>query len=149
MNKCLIKLSEAEHHILHENGLLHQNICVFSRAKINREILTHSLLYTAEKKRNNYTVQFFTNKPSFFCDYGEIKFFLSMRDNDSYVVIKMLNVNQRNIIYHHRSRTKVLHIIPVNNSEELLLIKVNNILCKVIRVTDYVCHHLNHYEKNI
>lgn len=31
MNKCLIELSEAEHHILHENGLLHQNICIFSR----------------------------------------------------------------------------------------------------------------------
>lgn len=129
MNKCLIKLSEAECHILHEDGLLHQNICVFSRAKINREILT-SLLYIAEKKRKNYTVQFFTNEPSFFCGYGEIKFFLSvsMRDNDLYVVIKVLNVNQRNIIYHHPSRTKISRIIPVNNLEELLLIKVNNIL---------------------
>lgn len=150
MNKCLIKLSEAERHILHKNGLLHQNICVFSRAKINREIFT-SLLYTAEKKRNNYTVQFVTNEPSFFCGYGEIKFFLSvsMRDNDTYVIIKVLNVNHRNIICHHPSRTKVSHIIPVNNSEELLLIKMNNILCKVIRVTDYVCHHPNHYERNM
>lgn len=150
MNKCLIELSEAERHILYENGLFYQNICIFSRANINREIFT-SLLYTAEKKRNNYTVQFITNKSPFVCGYGEIKYFLSepMHDNDSYVVIKVLNVNQRNIIFHHPSRTKVSHIIPVNNSEELILIRINNILCKVIRVTDYVCHHPNHYEKNL
>lgn len=67
------------------------------------------MLYHREKKQNNFT-DYFQNEQKKISDYGEIKFFVKKRPNDSddnvYAVISVFKIIHTAIFFHEASQCK-------------------------------------------
>jgi len=126
-----------------------QNFSAYPRIRIFKEVFT-SLLYSGEKKRNNYTISFEKDSD---ISYGEVKFFVVKNSflslNDTFAVVRVFHVEPSRFFCHRESQLTVTHIVPVVDSDEITLISVKNIVSKVCRVGMYVCELPNKYERNL
>lgn len=119
---------------------------IFLRAVKNRVIYT-SAMYGRECKRNNYTVKFNTPTVS---GYGQIKYFFEL-DGNVHAVLDKFRIRHTAMFTHNASGARVNHIVPIERdpSDFNIIVNMNEILEKVIRVGDYICYLPNKYERNL
>ncbi|CAD6234319.1 GSCOCG00012389001-RA-CDS [Cotesia congregata] len=133
------KFSDKERYLFHSKGFDLTSIAIYSRAKIN------TIVYTSEIykiiKTNNYTVLI---KADDSIIYGTVRFFAEIEE-DLWIVIHRLTVDHTKIFYHEQTRSKIEHIVPVQNSDNFILINLKNInlITQLVRVSNYVCKNIS------
>lgn len=104
-----------------------------------------SKLYTRQKKRSNYTVQF---KSRVCHGYGDIKYFI-VSNNNVLAVLGKLRINHAAVSYDQLG-FEVKHIVPTEDAYSCtVVVKLNDIVMKKLRVGNAVCHLPNSIEKNL
>ncbi|KAK3919934.1 Pyrimidine monooxygenase RutA [Frankliniella fusca] len=165
--------SEEDVNLLHS---LKTPVKPFYRAIIRRESFTCSL-YTRQKKRNNFTICYSSSssggkayrrvlrtksdlsdlveRRAYRSDfvlrtrrYGEIKYFCSS-DDRHLAIVERLDLDHCNTFLHEDSGVVIKHIIPIKLSTVTEIIQLDQILCKVIRVKNFICLRPNTYEYNL
>ncbi|XP_051157087.1 uncharacterized protein LOC127279036 [Leptopilina boulardi] len=127
-----------------EEELRTANVKIFSRCVINDEIFT-SILYTRQKKRANFYVQWKNEETVLF---GAVKFFFKVETNLYVILRQLINSNDKN----HEINNKELefnlnrHLIHVHDSYCIHAIDAQKI-SKILRVQDYICIFPNNREK--
>lgn len=124
---------------------------MYFRAKINREVFTSSI-YLRQKRRNNYTVCF--GREAGEKEYGEILSFVCSgnpveEESKKFAFVKCFKIDHLKMFVHTESKFVIRHIIPIVESENVILVPLENIVCKVIRVGNYVCLRPNNVEVNL
>lgn len=122
--------------ILESGGFVYDNLIIYARAKIFKEIYT-SLVYKTIKT-NSYTVEI--KKVNNSCVYGMIKFFFES-ENELYFIIEKLKVEHSKMMSHINIRVAVKHILPVRECGKCLLIKLKDVtsIFQLVKVGNYVC----------
>lgn len=121
-------------------GFCVNNINIYARAQINEDIYT-SQIYKITRN-NSSTVQVtFNNNTNV---YGTIRFFFQV-DHNLYFIIQCLSVISPKIIVHKRSKLQVRHILPIEDTEEFVLINIRHTksICNLIRIGNYICKYPN------
>lgn len=120
---------------------------VFGRAEIEKDVYT-SLIYGRQKKRNNFSICFI-RKSGGDKEYGEIKCFCESSTGVQTALVRPFQIEHLKMFTHNASMVVVTHIIPIKVTNELVLIPIENISFKVIRVGDFVCLRPNTIEVNL
>lgn len=96
-------------------------------------------------KTNSHTVQINLNESIM---YGSIKFFIQVQE-DLYIIIRHFTVEHTKIFYHTTTKKNIEHVVPIKNSDNLLLIKYDNIklIMQLVRVGNYLCKTPNTIKK--
>lgn len=127
-----------------------KKVQVYSRMKLMGEEIFTSASYKREKKRNSYTVCFSTEDNS--QKYGEIQYFIMISyqgDEVIYAVLNTLTANKEFFV-HTGTNIPIDHIASVNEYQKNVVVKVENILFKVINLWGkFICLRPNTYEKNL
>ena len=119
------------------------DVTVFSRVTINRKVFS-SVIYARQTKRNNSTVAVEVSAGS--RQYGVIRCFLEHEDGRSMAILNLYKVNHLKTFFHKETMIRVSHIIPVEITEDFILISIQQILFKVIQVGHFVCLFPNQFE---
>ena len=118
----------------------------YYRVKIGSQKYT-TLTYKRQVKRNNFTVCYTDSGSN---KYGEI---VCLFEDDASTVkmafIRCFLIDHLRTFFHSETRFVVKHLIPVTESEELVLVPISNIQHKVIRAGNFVCLRPNKYEVNL
>lgn len=117
-----------------------KNVNFYSRVKINNDIFTSSFYKTT--KTNNYTIHCILKDSSIF--YGIIQiFFISL--NQLYFIVKRFLIDHPNILKHNEIEAVVSHIIPITDSDNFILVKIDQVkyLSHLVRVGNYICKQPN------
>jgi len=144
MLSSLKVLSSDDRDFLRSHDL--SNAKLFKRVKYQLETFT-SVLYSAEKIRNNYTVCF--NLPSGEVGYGEVLCYVLLSSGQVLALISVFKVDHARVFYHADAQMKVSHIVPVSQSHDKVLCSFENISHKVVRVGSFVCKIPNKFESNL
>ncbi|XP_057318048.1 uncharacterized protein LOC130663030 isoform X1 [Microplitis mediator] len=120
---------------LMSKGLHVENLTIFQRSEINNEIYT-SLIYK-DVKTNSFAVEIQTNYGVY---YGNIKYYLK-NGNDLTLVLALFTVLHNKMFIHEETNTVVSHILPVQEENRDILIKLTeiNFICHLIKVRNFVC----------
>ncbi|XP_074107689.1 uncharacterized protein LOC141532954 [Cotesia typhae] len=117
-NITKIEFNVIERNLFLSNGYKIGSLSIYSRLKINNGIFTSELYKTT--KTNSYTAQIDTNDST---TYGSIKFFFE-HENDILIVIRRLIDQHIKIFHHSTARVTVKHIIPIAESNNLMLLSL-------------------------
>jgi hypothetical protein len=144
-NKCMkYKFSHAQKLQLSASNMKH--VIVYYRAVIKKEIYT-SKVYNRQKKRNNYTVCFTYSGTK---SYGDILCFCESSDGQTKMVfVNTFQVEHMRTFIHPATNIVAKHIIPIKETDNVILLPVYSILFKVIRVSNFICIRPNTYEVNL
>lgn len=118
---------------------------IFKRCKIQGKTFS-SELYTRQKKRTNFHVQWKENET---VSFGTIKYYLKFQGN-LYAVLRQLVVsNEKNQEIRNREIEFNLNrnIKHIRDTYCIHVIPVKQIQSKVLRVENYVCIFLNNTER--
>lgn len=140
------KFTAAEKALLLEKNFDQSTRKIYYRAVMNRQCYTSSI-YTRQKKRNNFTICY-TNSLGQRC-YGEVKLFCVCSNSKKMALITCFNVEHQRVFRHIETDSVITHIVPISHTDRIDMINVENIVCKVIRVEDYVCFRPNKFEVNL
>ena len=66
-----------------------------------------------------------------------------------YILIRNLEIDNLNIIFHVGSRHKVKHMIPFKSTDNFELCKVENLKNKLFKVGSFLCKRPNAIEENL
>lgn len=110
---------------------------VYSRVRKGQNVFT-SLIYTREKKRNNYTVKFKTGAS---LGYGQINLFF-LHNMEIFAAVEKFQIDHTKIFIHDASEARVKHIVPIAQCvrRNMMVINVKDIVAKVIRVGNFLCN---------
>ncbi|XP_034237158.1 uncharacterized protein LOC117642758 [Thrips palmi] len=144
VNNCTSVHFQEDEHVFLDHGLTNVTANnVYSCVKRGRDFFT-SESYTRQRKRCNYIIKFKTSESSW--AYGAIRYFISQSDG-IFAVVKKFRIDHSRMFYIDNLRLAVKHILPIDVTEDIVLVKVNDIVTKVIRVHDTICLNPNRYEK--
>ncbi|KAK3929596.1 CRISPR-associated endonuclease Cas9 [Frankliniella fusca] len=137
---------EADVELLRSKGFnVHIIKDIFARAKKGRYILT-SKLYTREKKRGNFTIKYLSCGAS---GYADIKYCICY-DGANFAVVDRLRINHIALFFIDSVGFSLTHIVPVERDPmETIVLTLDEIVTKVMRVGDFVCLSPNRYETNL
>lgn len=140
------KICDSDKNLLITHHIDINDVKFFSRAKINNNMYTSELYKNI--KTNSYTVTLENNDNS--VSYGFIKCFIEI-ENQLYIILQDFDIQHSKMFVHEGTQSIVEHILPVQKSARIQLIKVNNIksISHVIRVKDYICKRPNLFKKNL
>lgn len=143
--KELILMNDIERRLLTLNGLFIENLSIYARAKIKNELYTSQLYKIPKNDSSNVQVTTTDNKTK----YGFIRFFFEI-DNNLYFIFQCYNVTFTKMFVHRQTASKIKHIIPIEDINKFVLIKVQNVrsLIILIRVGNYLCKCPNNFNKN-
>lgn len=125
---------------------LQKPISLYKRAVLNNEVFT-SRIYSRQEKRNNYTVCF-SNQEGL-KGYGEIVLFCEGSCGKKNALVHKFEIEHLRTFRHIESGIVLKHIVPVRLSKTEIVISLDQINHKVIRVGTYVCLRPNSYEVNL
>lgn len=111
---------------------------VYSRVKINMVVYTSEIYKII--KTNSYTVLIKIDDSII---YGTIKFFAEIK-RDLWIIIRRLTIEHTQIFHHEKIRSKIEHIVPVRDSDDLISTNSKSIslINQLIRVDNYVCKNI-------
>ena len=138
-------LSKTEVQLLLTCHKYKDSVEVFYRALIRREIYT-SLLYTRQKRRNNFTICYLNSSQSRV--FGEIKYFCKTV-HDQMALVHKFNADHLRTFCHDDTQVVIKHIVPILPTGTMEIIDFSAILFKVIRVHNYVCLRPKSLEYNL
>ncbi|KAE8741323.1 hypothetical protein FOCC_FOCC013144 [Frankliniella occidentalis] len=139
-------LSEQELDLLHQHfPTAQQRVPLYNRVQMGNTIFT-SLSYLAEKATNNKIVCFKWNERTLF---GVLKYFYKSGENNIVAFVNVLGVDNSLRFQHLVTKLFVTHIIPVFDTEEICVIPLENVICKLMKVGQYVCIPPNSFERNL
>ena len=130
------------------NSYLNGRTCVlYSRAKVKSMTYTsHS--YDSDKKRCDSLIQFkHSVNGNERNEFGEIQVFLKLRDNSFHCLIKRIKIAQLDLIFHERSRRVIKNVLPFDITDDLVILPVESISTKVLRIGKYLGLRPNSYEE--
>jgi hypothetical protein len=133
--------------LLHSCGVVQEPLKAFYRAIIKRDKFTCSL-YRRQKKRNNFTICFHSSLSNQKA-YGAIKYFCESADSKQVALVERFDVHHLNTFCHEDTGIIMQHIIPIVPTKEIEVIDLSAIVCKVIRVSNYICLRPNKHEYNL
>lgn len=139
------QFSDRELELLALNDIMNP-VRVFHRCVIGREKFTSSM-YTRQKKRNNYTVCFLNAKGV--KEFGEVSYYCEDTASVKVAVAKVFAVDHSKVFCHDSTSTVVEHIIPIKETNKLVVVPVDRLLFKTIRVEQFVCLRPNSHEVNL
>lgn len=120
------------------------NLKIYGKASVK------GIMYTTQMykqlKTNTYTVHVqLLNKKTI---YGAIKFFFVLRNN-VYMYLNLFSVLHKHMIYHRATMIKLKNILPIEESNEAIIINVQEIdfINPLTRVGDYICKSPNFLNK--
>jgi hypothetical protein len=119
---------------------------VYKRAKIITNIFS-SKLYDLDKKRSNSFVQFKLGSSE--NNYGELICFLKSADSEDFCLLRSFEVKQDELIFHEDSRYVIRHLVPVRPSENYMVVPVQNVLKKLLKIGMYLGIVPNSIEINL
>lgn len=131
-------------HLTHDQ-IMETHTPIFSRCKINKDIFT-SKLYTRQKKRTNYYVQCKVEESIYFC---AINYYITIQGISYAVMNKLIVTNDRRQEINNGEIGFNLNenIIHVRDSYSILIVPLNKIVSKVLRVENYICTFINNMER--
>lgn len=137
---------------IQQAALIQANLGVFElhiRAKIKSVIYT-SKIYDQNYKRANSFIQFHdqSNDDVSF-QYGEILVFVRGANGGLWCLVKVFKIVHVDLFVHEKSRYIIRHLLPVSESETLLVLPVHQIVTKVLKVGSYLGLRPNSYEVNL
>lgn len=138
-------INDIERGILTLSGLRIENLSIYARAKIKNELYTSQLYKITKNDSSNVQVTTNDNKTK----YGCIRFFLEI-DNNLYFIFQCYSVIFTKMFCHRQTASKIKHIVPIQDINKFLLIKVKNIksLIILIRIGNYLCKPPNNFKTN-
>ena len=81
---------------------------------------------------------------SFVCSGNPVE-----EESKKFAFVKCFKIDHIKMFVHTESQFVIRHIIPIVESENVILVPLENIVCKVIRVGNYVCLRPNNVEVNL
>lgn len=124
---------------------LEKDISLYQRAEVSSKVYT-SKYYDSEKKRINSIVKFSHNN----CiKYGQILFFVESKSKPAVCVLREFRIQHLNILFHVESRYRVKNIVPVVDTELLVVCPIDSLIQKLLKVGQYVCMIPNSFEINL
>lgn len=127
------------HHYINQKGYN-----VFGRLKVNNVVFT-STVYTRQVKYDNSYV--LINHSVF--EFGKIQCFLKNNTGSILCIMKGLDKDTNNTFYNNETGCNVQHIIPVIETDNVVVIRPNFIKDKVIVVKNFVIKRPNSFEENL
>lgn len=120
---------------------------MYARAKVSSVIYT-SEMYDAHKRRANSFVQFKCDG-SERLEYGQIVLFIKAENASVYCLVKVFKILQIELVHHVMTRYILRHLLPVEESGRLIILPVNCLLTKVLKMGMYLGTRPNPYEVNL
>ena len=140
-----LQLPEDEKSSLSRSGI--DIFQLYERIKINSEVYT-SRCYDVNKKRANSFVQF-CRKPDFY-EYGEILYFVrDLKTKHCFCLISLFTIKHVDLFFLNDSLYQLRHLLPVEDSGNLITVSVHCLITKVIKAGKYLCLRPNSYEVNL
>ncbi|XP_034246743.1 uncharacterized protein LOC117648357 [Thrips palmi] len=118
---------------------------VYQRAVIGRAKFTCSL-YLRQKKRCNYSIMYVDS-----CGnnvFGDIRYYCESGLSKRALVDKF-RVDHTKSFCHTESGIVIKHIVPIIRTRDMEVIDLNNIVCKVVSIGNFVCMRPNKHEYNL
>lgn len=140
-------LSNEEKLVLNSCNVLGSYV-LHRRAKLMDKQIYTTKSYDDNKKRANSFIQFRS------CDnerlmYGQALFFVKAGNATLHCLVKTFKVIHVNLLFHQQSRYVLRNLLPVEDSGELIVIPVQCILMKVLKIGTYLGKSPNSYEVNL
>lgn len=123
-----ITLSEAELDMLSDT-----NPQVFARAKLNYDVFSSEVYKSLQSE--DYHIMWSENDEQ---RYGSIKYFARTKNGD-FVVIRRLPVDHTKVFFHRETLQCVEHVIPVLYCEDLVAIRLTDIVQCIVKVGKMGC----------
>lgn len=101
---------------------------VFARAKLNYDVFS-SELYKSLQSEDYHIMWSESNNER----YGSIKYFAGTK-NGNFVIIRRLPVDHTKVLFHCETLKCVEHLIPVMYSEDLVAVRINDIVDNIVKV---------------
>ena len=120
------------------------NIRLYRRISIGREIYS-SKEHDKDMKRRNSYVEFTSNGKK---KFGRIVVFCAS-DETVLCLISVFRVIHSKFFFHKAALVRVKHIIPVEDTNEIVACYVKDVVQKLIQVGNYLCIRPNTIEKNL
>ncbi|KAK3910317.1 Peptide chain release factor 1 [Frankliniella fusca] len=121
-----------------------QRVPLYARVRKGKTVYT-SVSYSAEKATNNKNVSFKLNGKTAF---GVLKYFYQSQGK-IVAFVNVLGVDAELQFRHHATNLCVSHIVPIFPTQEICIIQIPDIICKLIRVGGYLCIPPNNFERNL
>ncbi|KAK3932924.1 LOW QUALITY PROTEIN: Ribose-phosphate pyrophosphokinase [Frankliniella fusca] len=134
-------LSDLEKNIIRQLHFNVEDVNCFGRISVGRETFLSSEYDKNFKRQNSYVEVKHGNRKicwriSVFCEC-----------DDS--ILRIVFVFKSTFFFHRASLTRIGHIIPVENSADIIVCEVGDIIRKFIKVGDYLCCRPNSIERNL
>ena len=63
--------------------------------------------------------------------------------------VEKFNVVHSKLLFHRGTMQKITHLLPVARSNKRVLVELPSIICKVLKVGEFIASLPNQYEKNL
>lgn len=125
---------------------------IFGKIKLHNVIYSGNIFDSPMKRKNSFVKYKTVNSTTAF---GEIIFFFTDKtaivadENCVYCILKELRTKHSLFLYNLEFKKKTNNIVPIEETENLTIVKVKNIEGKLIRVGDFLCTPPNSYENSL
>lgn len=120
------------------------NLEIYSKATFRGRIYTTQLYKLLKTCSYNVDVHLQNQKIL----HGAIKFFFAC-DNNSFMLLNLFTIVHTQMIYHKSTGTKLEHILPIMETENLHIVNILEIehMYLLTKVDDYICKHPYYFNK--
>ena len=127
----LLNLSGEEIHILLKEQMV--DCQLYNRVKVRSSVFYTSKLYDSNKRRSNSLVRFesYNSMPA---GYGEIIVFIKRENKSVCCLLKCFKILHVNLFVHEKTTFVVKNLIPIDNSDDLLIVPIELISMKMLRM---------------
>ncbi|KAK3929712.1 Lysine-rich arabinogalactan protein 18 [Frankliniella fusca] len=119
---------------------------LYQRAKVLYDNYT-SRIYDNNRKRANSFVLFTGENGK--QKYGQVIIFVKSGQSLLLCLVRVYKILQKNLLFHKDTRYVIRHLLPVQETDDLIMIPVENLMRKVLKVGMYVGFRPNTYELNM
>ncbi|KAK3911659.1 Halomucin [Frankliniella fusca] len=137
-------LTESELKGLQDLNVNMQCLEFYGRIEVGREIFSCKINDKSFRRRNSYVEIECGGRTK----YGRIIVFCKS-GNTIFCIVSVLRVLHMNFFVHKATKTRIRHIIPVEDSGECIVTEARNIIQKLIQIGDFLCFRPNSIERNL
>ena len=119
------------------------NIQYFGKVCFTNKTFTGSLLDEILQTCNSY-VEFRNENNE--CEYGRIKLFMETDAGERFCLITVCQIDDSKYFCHEKLDLKIDHVIPIVETKQMLVIKVDQVVTTLIKVRNYLCKKPNTVE---
>ena len=117
----------------------------FKRAKLNNIVYTCRDYDEHKRKANSYVKFIHASR----VQYGQIKYFAKTPQSKIYCLVASLSVVQTDLIFYSQSQYILRHLVPVEETDKVVLVPFSVVGIKMIKAGKYLCVRPNEFEVNL